>query len=188
MPSIRDYLDRMVVSATSPDGNVQATVSNYTECRVEFRPMSFARYDEEALAHQLSRLGALTWVAYRRGRTQAFRDSQRLTEVPTPPEDPRLRGYEEALARLDGSGVSASRVLHIGTIGMAQWTVEITPGALRRLGEASFLAEIHSAIEDLINDRKAKVILLKAEHLDLGIPRRWRDLTIELTAANRGAR
>ena len=66
MPSVGDYLDRMVVSTASPDQNIRARVSNYTDVEIRFAPGSFDRYDEERLSHQLARLGVITWVAYRR--------------------------------------------------------------------------------------------------------------------------
>lgn len=47
----------MVVSATSPDQNIRAEVTNDTDVRVTFRPGSYNLYDEERLAHQLARLG-----------------------------------------------------------------------------------------------------------------------------------
>jgi len=49
--------DGMVVSATSPDQNIRAEVTNDTDVRVTFRPGSYNLYDEERLAHQLARLG-----------------------------------------------------------------------------------------------------------------------------------
>jgi hypothetical protein len=137
MTSIGEYLDRMVVSTTSPDQNIHARVSNYSEIEIEFRRGAFDTYDEERLSHQLARLGVLTWIAYRRGRSEAYRRSRgpgrdEFAEEAKLSDDPRQRRYEEALNNIEG-----------------------------------------------------EIILLKAKHFDLGIPRRWRDRTAELRAINR---
>jgi hypothetical protein len=65
---------------------------------------------------------------------------------------------------------------------MTGWNVHIEPGAIRRLGERSFLAELHAAVTSLIEDRERKIILLKSIYFDIGIPRRWKDLVAELRA------
>jgi hypothetical protein len=178
----------MVVLVSSPDRSIEARVENYTDVRISFRPGVFDRYDESELAYQLGRLGVTTWVAYHRERTEAYRASQglsaeELADAERPSDDPRRQRYEEELNAIEGEGVSAGRLVRIRTTGMMRWNVDIEPGALRHLGEQGFLGELHSAIRALIQDREAKIILLKAEHFDLGLPRKWRDLTAELRAA-----
>ncbi len=190
MPSIGDYLDRMVVSAASPDQNIRARVLNYTEVEVGFRPGAFDSYNEERLSYQLARLGVITWVAYHRGRAEAYKrslslSSEELAEAERPSDDPHRRRYAEALNNIEGEGVSAGRVLRIRTKGMMQWTVDIEPGSIARLGEERFLSEIHSAFKALLSDREMKIIVLKSEYFDLGLPRKWLDLMKELQAINR---
>ncbi|BCJ61346.1 hypothetical protein [Micromonospora endophytica] len=63
---------------------------------------------------------------------------------------------------------------------MAGWSVHLESGCLRRLGEVGFLAELHSAVQALFADREQKISLVKAKYFDLGIPRRWRELTDQL--------
>jgi len=183
----------MVVSASSPDRNISARVSNYTEAKVTFQPGTFQRYDERQLSYQLARLGVLTWIAYQRARSAAYRNSRgissaELAEAERPSNDPHRRRYEEELGKVEGEGSSVSGVLRIRTAGMMQWHVDIEPGTVRRLGEQQFLAELHSAFNALLNDREMKIILLKSEYFDLGLPRKWRDLTKRLTAATRSRR
>jgi hypothetical protein len=190
MASITDYLDKMVIGVSSPDGNIRATVSNYTDVAVEFVPGKFDRYDEERLGHQLARLGANTWVAYARGRSEAYRRSMNLTseelaEAERPSTDPRRQAYEEKLNQIQGEGVSARGALRIRTVGLMQWTIDVQPGAVRRFGEKHFLAEIHTAIRSWLADRERKIIVLKSEHFDVGIPKKWLDLMQNLQATNR---
>jgi hypothetical protein len=193
MASIGDYLDRMVIAVTSPDGNIRARVSNYTEVEVELDPRAFERYDEERLGHQLARLGGTTWVAYHRGRSEAYKRSLELSaaelaEAEKPSEDPRRRAYEEELNNIEGEGVSTGRMVRIRTRGMTQWSVDIAPGTIRRLGRERFLAELQSAIKALLSDREMKIIVLKSQYFDLGIPRKWLDVMAELQAINRRRR
>jgi hypothetical protein len=190
MASITDYLDKMVIGVSSPDGNIRATVSNYTDVAVEFAPGTFDRYEDERLGHQLARLGVTTWVAYHRGRSEAYRRSMNLTheelaEAERPSTDPRRRAYEEQLNLIQGEGVSARGALRVHTVGMMKWTVDVEPGAVRRFGEKHFLTEIHTALHTLLADRERKIIVLKSEHFDVGIPKKWLDLMRDIQATNR---
>lgn len=190
MASISDYLDSMVVSATSPDQNIRVEVSNYTDVRVTFRPGSYNLYDEERLAHQLARLGVSTWVAYQRARSEAHRRSLGLSstefaEVNRASDDPHRSRYEEELRALEAEGRSTSGALRIRTRGMAHWDVDIEAGALRRFREDEFLSEIHSAVASLLERWEIETIALKSAYFDLGLPGRWRNLLTELRAATR---
>jgi len=78
--------------------------------------------------------------------------------------------------------------VRIRTWGLMQWSVDVQPGSIHRLGETAFLGELHSAMKALINDREIKIITLKSEYFDIGIPRSWRDLMTELRARNRHRR
>jgi hypothetical protein len=171
-----ELLDRMVITVTSPDGNIRATINNAVHVDVEFLPGAFPRYDEYRLGQQLARLGVNTFIGFKRGRTEAYRRSYGLSaeeaeRAGQPSTDPRRLRYEEELDRLRGEGRSTGGVIHVSTIGMLRWAVEIRPGSIHRLGEERFLAEIHSALDSLLTDRQVKIIMLKAEHFDLGIPK-----------------
>jgi hypothetical protein len=160
---------------------------------ITFAPGAFDRYDEEHLSHQLGRLGVTTWVAYHRARSEAYRLSQGLSSdelaaAERPTDDPHRRRYEEDLNNIEGEGVSAGGAVRIRTWGLMQWSVDIQPGSIGRLGEAAFVGELHSAMQSLLNDREMKIITLKSEYFDIGIPRQWRDLMTELRARNRHRR
>lgn len=137
MASIGDYLDKMVVSVTSPDRNIRARVTNAKDVEVEFAPRAFERYDEERLSHQLARLGVSAWVGYHRGRSEAYRkslnlSSDELAAAEKPSDDPHRRRYEEALNAIEAEGLSTRGMLRVRTRGMMQWKVDIAPGAIRQ--------------------------------------------------------
>lgn len=193
MASIGEHLDNMVVTVNSPDEQIHARVSHYHDVETWFDPGVYKRYDEESLSHQLARLGVLTWVAYRRGRSEAYRASQglsaeELAAAERPSDDPDRRRYEAELNEIAGEGVSAAGTVRIRTTGMMRWSVDIQPGTIRQLDESSFLSELHSAMKALLSDREVKIITLKSDHFDIGIPRRWRELMAELRAINRHRR
>ncbi|MBN1173293.1 MAG: hypothetical protein JXA67_14055 [Micromonosporaceae bacterium] len=193
MPDIGEYLDNMVVTTTSQDRNIRARISNYTDVEVRFRPGTFDRYDERRLGEQLSRLGLTSWVAYHRGRSQAYQKAlglsdEELAEAERPTTDPHRRRYEEELNEVEGVGVSASGVVQVRTKGMMRWQVTIKPGAIAKLTEQQFLAEAHAAITALFSDREMKIILLKAKYFDLGIPRAWLDRARQFQAETRHRR
>ncbi|PZG15200.1 hypothetical protein C1I95_20080 [Micromonospora craterilacus] len=175
-----------VATALSPDRNVKARVSTDGQVEITFQPGTFETYNENQLSYQLSRLGMVTWVSVQRARTEAYRVAQGMTQqevVQTEqaaPLDPRREKYSEDLARVEGEGVSTSGAVRIRTTGMAGWSVDLESGCLRRLGEGGFLAEAQSAVRALLADRDQKIVLIKAKYFDLGIPRRWRELTSQL--------
>jgi hypothetical protein len=185
---IGELLQAMTVTATSPDQKIHARVFDYTRIQVGFQPWAFDRYDEAEMGFQLGRLGITAWVAWSRERTELYRRSLGLTvaeaeQAQTMVYD-RRRVYETVLNAIAGEGVSAGEVLRIRTVGMMQWQVDVEPGGLRRYGEHGFVGEIHSAFEALIRDRELKIITLKADHFDLGTPRRWPNLMNEARAIN----
>ena len=190
--TIGELLRAMTVTVESPDGNIWARVHDYTQVLLGFHPWTFDRYDESTLAYQLSRLGILTWVAWSRERTELYRRSLNLSteeaQRAEQTDDPHRRRYQAELEAIEAHGVSAHGTLRVHTVGMLQWQVDIEPGALRRLGEQPFLGEIHSAFEALMRDRERKIITLKGDYFDLGVPRRWLDVMNEARAINRRGR
>jgi hypothetical protein len=158
------------------------------QVQVEFQPDTYRGYDDAGLAHQLGRLGAMGYVGLERGRSEAYRRSRNLTaaelvEAERPSNDPKRRAYEQELSQVRGEGVSARGRLRLRTTGMGQWQVDIEPGTVRALTEDEFLDEIHSALRALLEDREAKIILVKSDHYDLGLPQRWLDVMRQLRAA-----
>jgi hypothetical protein len=186
--TIGDLLQAMSVTVESPDGRIWARVHDYTHLQVGFYPWTFEQFDEPALAYQLSRLGILTWVAWSRERTELYRRSLNLSAEEAQraerTDDPHQQRYEAELNAIEADGVSARGTLRMHTVGMLQWQVDIEPGTLRRLGEQPFLGEIHSAFEALMQDRQRKIIILKGDYFDLGIPRHWLEVMKEARAIN----
>ena len=165
----------MVITVTSPDGNIRARINNAVQVDVEFLPGSFPdttspgspSNSPASASTRSSASNAAGRTAYRRSYAMTAEEAERAGR---PSTDPRRVRYEEQLDRLRGEGRSTDGVIHVTTVGMLRWSVDIRPGAIRRLGEERFLTEFHSALDSLLNDRNLKIIMLKAEHFDLGIP------------------
>lgn len=190
MASTDDYFRGAVITAMSPDQCISATLSNNTDLEIRFRPRMFDRYDEATLSHQLCRLAQATWVARQRARDEAYRraralSSDELAAARRPSDDPRRRAYDEALNRVEGQGVSADGSIRIRTQGMLHWRFEITRGTPQRLGEEAFVAQIGSAYKALLADRELKITVLKSEHFDMAIPRKWLETMQRLQKINR---
>lgn len=190
MSTIGQLLDKMVIRATSPDGNIRSTITNDVDVDVAFRPGSYAGYTRESLSHQLVRLAALTFTGLHKGRDEAYKNSQGLSdqevaESGAPHWDANRRRYDEALSDIEAAGISRNQLIRIRSKGVLQWKVDIKPGALERLDESAFRAELHSAIAALLGDRSRKIIVLKSEYFDLGIPAPMRRKMAELQAMNR---
>jgi hypothetical protein len=185
MNDIGLHFQRMLATGTSPDGNVRATITGGRILRVEFRLNSFEWYNEGSLERQLAGLAANTWVAWTRERREISRKASGLTraeadEARKMSKYQNLLGYEEALKTIECDGISSGQTVCIRTTGMTQWHVSIADGALRRLDVHQFTMELQSAVQSLLRDRDSKIILLKAEHFDIGIPRSWQARTEDL--------
>jgi hypothetical protein len=175
-----DLLRDMIVTGKSPDDQIRATVTGNLTLEIIFQRHTYEWYDESGLTRQLAGLGKNTWVAWERERREIVRRALSLTSEEAE-QDRRNRGdarhqrFQDGLHTLQCRGVSPSAILRISTTGMIDWRVDIEPGVLREFGERDFVEEATAAFADLMRDRERKLILLKAEHFDLGIPRAWRE-------------
>ncbi|MBT8226035.1 MAG: hypothetical protein HKP61_12355 [Dactylosporangium sp.] len=181
--------DTMAVSITSPDQNIHIRILDISNIKLWFRSRSFDRYDEERLAHQLGRLGSTAWITYHRRQSEAYRRAQglsadELAAAERPSDSPHRRRFQEALHAVEGEGVSPSGAIRVRTTGLLRWNVTIEPGTLRRLGEDRFRSEVHATIRALLQDREMKIIILKSDYFDLGLPDAWLDLMRRLRASN----
>jgi hypothetical protein len=175
-----EQLRHMKVSGTSPDGQIRALISGDMTLRITFARGVWEWADERTLSRQLSGLATNVWVAWERERREIYRRSQSLTaeeaeQERRTPGDSRQRDFAAGLRALECEGISPSAVLHIRTRGMINWQVEIKNEALRQFREQEFIDEAIAAFADLMRDRERRLILLKAEHYDLGIPRAWQE-------------
>ncbi|MFC4069336.1 hypothetical protein [Actinoplanes subglobosus] len=175
-----DLLRGMIVTGKSPDDQIRATVTGDLALEIEFQRNTYDWYDEPRLSRQLAGLGANTWVSWERERREILRRAQSQTideaeQERRNPGDERHVRYRDGLRTLHCQGSSPSGTLHIQTIGMIDWRIHIEPDRLRRLREREFIGETVAAFADLMRDREHELILLKAEHYDLGIPRAWQE-------------
>ena len=176
---IGQQLRRMVVTGSSPDGNLRATMTGERILQVDFRPRCFDWYNEAGLERQLAGLAVSTWVAWTRERREISRKDSGLSHAEAEDarrtsKDQRRLEYDEALRTIECDGVSSGHTVVIRTTGMTQWHVDIADGTLRRLDLHQFTAELQSAVQSLLRDRDAKIAVLKAHHFDIGMPRSWR--------------
>src|SRR5690606_8851446 len=133
MQSLGDQLQRMVVTAVSPDGRITARFGNDLQARIEFRRDAFDDYDEASLAHQLARLGASSAAAFFHRRDEAIRlasgmgrdefDAARRASA----ADARRRAYDEDLRQVEAVGVGPEGAVRIRTVGPLHWEVHIEP-------------------------------------------------------------
>ncbi|WP_422770950.1 hypothetical protein ACN28C_30580 [Plantactinospora sp. WMMC1484] len=181
---------RPELSASSPDGAIWAVTTDGTDLRISFSYAAFGRYTDVDLAHQLGRLGQAMWIAFQRSqeelherRLASFRVVPRPSGPPEP--TPGQAAYTEALHEVVAAGTSPDGSIVVRTTGALYWTVEFPDGTLARLGEAAFVSQLTAAVQAMLADREKKIAALKAEFLDLGVPRRWTELLDQLRRQNR---
>lgn len=175
MGSVADRLDSMVVTVSSPDGQITATLSNGDQVTFGFRPGSYERYPERTLEFQLARLAASIWVGYQRGYRRALDDAAGAA-VST---DGMVRGskrdrFRQDQAQLVAEGTSTSGRIRASSQGLMHWRVTIASGAVRALTEDEFLAEVGEAARSLLANYYEQVRQLKDEYFGLDLPDRRR--------------
>jgi hypothetical protein len=173
MGDLSDQLARIVVDASSPDGNISAQVRGRFDISVRFVRGAYGRYVESSLAHQLGQLATLAWTRYRRDYVETV--DRFLEEPVTDTGDPGSdrRRYWERLEELVANGESPGGYLWIRSRALVRWEFTIADGTLRSLAEEAFVAELTGAVTDLIADYRAQVVLVTDELFDLGLPS-WR--------------
>ena len=157
-------LERIVVSATSPDRKISVTLSGGDQIDLRFEPRAYRTYSETTLAHQLEQLATLTWVAYRRDYFKAV--SEAVGEVVRGDESQpgsRVAAYKQAQAALDVWGRSAGGWVEAASQGLFRWQVWVAPETCRRLTEEQFRQEADSALRALLMDYDEKLAALRDE-------------------------
>ena len=166
MGTYADMMSRLVLTVTSPDGAVTATLSERDRLSIVFRPGACDFYAEEPdlLERQIAGLAKLVWTGRRRASLAAL--SEALGREVTGREEadsPRRRSFVAARDTFDLVGSSAQRHITLRTKGWLRWRVDIADGSLDRLAEESFSDELGSALRALLDDYGAKTASLRDE-------------------------
>lgn len=185
-----DLARRPQLSASSPDGAIWADTTDGTDLRITFSYAAYGRYTDSGLAHQLSRLGQAMWVAFQRSqieiherRSVSFRVV--VDSSGTPEQTPRQVAYQQALNEVVAVGRSPEGSITVRTTGALYWAVNIADGTVAGVGEGAFVSLLTAAVREMLADREQQIAALKAEFLDLGVPRRWTELLNQLRSHNR---
>lgn len=165
MGRVADRLANMVVTASSPDGQIEGELRDNDALSLSFRGDAYRHYTEDNLGRQLSRLALRMWTGYQRGYDYAVSEGtgqpvKRTRET----WDANRRRYREAQAETTSSGFSASGWVYAETTGMVSWTFVVRDGALATLDESGFVAEVLNAFHALNRDYRSKMRELRAEH------------------------
>ena len=171
MGELTDHLGQIAVEVWSPDGKIGAEARGKHQISVWFAPRCFRTYREPALEHQLAQLATLVWTRYRRAYTEIVDAFLGATGRPEQPSERDDRLFQERLRQLEVTGVSPGGWVRLRSRALVDWEVALTPGAVRSLTEQEFLAELGSAVHELMSDYQARVILLTDEVYDIGIPK-----------------
>lgn len=173
-----EQLRTMTVTTSSPDGSIRATVTGENQLQLRFQPRTYQWYDDRGLARELTALGTTTWVAWTRKREEVTRIALGQSHAEAEQsrqgtDDPRDERFAEQVRGLSCEGTSRDRTVHIRLTGATRWQVEIADGTVRSRSESAFIEEAVSAFDAVIRDRTAKLALLRGEHFDIGVPRKW---------------
>jgi hypothetical protein len=152
------------VRVESPDGNIEAELHDQVRVDLTFRPRRYPQYSGFSLETQLAGTGRLLVAARTRAYFAALSEAAGYRiEREERPVGPRDVAFAEARDALVASGASPDDRIRIAVRGMRDWSVEIAPGALRRLDEAEFADRVRSAVADLIEDQFRRIAHLRRE-------------------------
>ncbi|GAA4907801.1 hypothetical protein LX16_3160 [Stackebrandtia albiflava] len=149
----------------SPDGNLGATVTGDEVKGVSFLPFTYRAYSEPELERQLTQLARLVWVSRLRARRAAkqaalgYGRELRDREAETPAE----RRLWEARDNTHIETRSANVIIRVG--GGTDWRIRLRRGTVQSVPEAEFLPELARLIELTMSRWRARMHLLRREHL-----------------------
>ncbi|WP_430786197.1 hypothetical protein [Actinoplanes sp. G11-F43] len=179
MSDIGQNFQNMIASGLSPDGNVRATITGERILNFIFEPRAFERYEARDLERQLAGLAVSTWLDWVRQRREISRLASGLSHSEAEAarresKDQIPRGYLEALRTVECEGFSSGHLVSVRTHGMTRWHVGVDDGTPHRIGVREFTSELRSAFDSLMRDRESKIVLLRADYFDIGVPHQWR--------------
>ena len=162
MGVLSERLDTLQVRVCSPNGRLTAELNGRTDVRVTFAPGAYRRYHERTLEGDLAGLAALLLAARTRSYYQALSEAFGTPMHGEPPAlSLRDREYEAARKDLTVEGRSRDGRVRIATRGLQSWSVRISDGSLRSLGEEEFGCRLTEAAGALIGQQTAGIRDLK---------------------------
>lgn len=156
MGRVSERLDAMTIRAVSPDGNIQARLQKRNRVEMVFRSDAYAEYDEETLTVQMQLVAERLTAGCREGERTAIRQATGRDVDDKPHWDARQRRYHAERDKLFVEGYSPDGHLRLASVGMREWGVWMTRGAIRELSEEQFVAQTQAALTCLwLNYRAA---------------------------------
>ena len=173
MGDLGDDLVSLTVTATSPDGQIRATLGNQGEkVDIAFQPHAYARYSDSALARELAHLAMRVTASYVRAQTKLIDDA-----IPDVLHDdgiefgPEQREYRQRLMAIKAGARSKDKRIAVASHSLVRWVVHIADGTVRTVPEETFKASLISAVRAVLTQHQREVLKLKDEH-DAGSNRR----------------
>jgi hypothetical protein len=160
--SLGDRLDTIHLTVRVPGTDIEAELRNRSDVTISLGDGGYQWIAERDLEHHMASLARLLYTAWVRAYHAALPDAF-LSAMNASP-DQRDRDFLAARAQLREHGTSRDGRIAISATDMHDITVRITPGTLRSLPEAQFVADTREAVAALLADRRAKVRELKLRY------------------------
>ncbi|NUR73710.1 MAG: hypothetical protein HOU81_23085 [Hamadaea sp.] len=160
---LSERLDRMVVTASTPDGAIAAELYDRDQVRLSF-PGGYRWLDESRLPEQLAALGRILWARRMREFFAILSEDEDVPITGEPePATSGQREFVERRAELVARGESADGRVALSVRGMQEWTVRVQPGTVRECSEEEFATAVRSAVTRLLDDQARQITELKIE-------------------------
>ncbi|MEV5704473.1 hypothetical protein [Actinoallomurus sp. NPDC052274] len=168
---LADRLLSLTVTATSPDGRINATFGDRGgRIELAFRPGDYRHYSGTSLEQELSRLAMRVMAGYVRAQTKlidaAVPDVLHDDAIEYGLED---REFRRHLAAIRTAATSPDGRITVVSQALVRWDVRIADGTVGRVSEDAFTAGLLAAFHEVLTRHQAEVRRLKDEHYGSGI-------------------
>jgi hypothetical protein len=161
---LADRLDRLQVRTELPGTGITGTVRDRTELILSFAGNTYYRSTDDELAHRLTNLGRLLWVAWTRGYYEELSAvSGSIIRGERPAQSAKELEYVQRRAQIVAEGRAADGRIRVTVQGLQALAAHIQPGTLRALSEEEFIIEARKAVRAMLEDHQDKIIALKVQ-------------------------
>lgn len=165
--TIDNPVNSLEVVVSTPDEQAFGRIRGRTEFTIWFAPGYYDKAGDSDVSWQLQRLGRLLFAArmreYYRLRSLAFRRTVTREAAPVTARD---HEYVERREAVVAEATALDGRFKASATGMQHWSVQIDPGTVAEVDEATFCAAVSAAGTTLVEDQFAKIRGLKTEIYD----------------------
>ncbi|WP_345453517.1 hypothetical protein [Nocardioides marinquilinus] len=166
MPSLRERVAAMRVSATTPDGAATIEVVGGYTARISVSSRHYDVMSEGELAHALQQVMRLGFAARKRGYDEIRAEAlgERRTPITGSREERELAELQALVDASSAEGVSSDGAVTAFASNMTNWVFTVQPGTRGLLDAAAFGERASEAVNRLVEEHLRTVKGIRARY------------------------